>query len=484
MTNNPSKPKGSGFTNLSSYLQANKQNRLGTTIGAGIGSAANLASSGIQKATQDFQGAAQRGDLATDVNKQAREAVLSRIASGATTGPNEQEVQQFGKFLGGKYAGPTALNNQFNLAQTANKAESLGRGLSSAEGRQGLLQQFVGAPQYTSGQQKLDNLLLGATGGKELSEAKQKTVGLGQAVTRAGQQASATAAQKQAAAQKFGEETKGQIQAQKSTIATPLQMQLDAAQKSIYGPGGALERIRESAKTGQFTADDLAMLGLQEGQNLYDVDISQQLNPILDPSLGGLATDQQKAQLAALAKLTGQDIGQFYQGFDPNAQKFNISKPVTLRDDFQQLIQSRGQELAKSADLGQVDLSKSFQQFGQRLDPNNPEYNWIVNPDELKNTTLGGAKEKVTSAENKFNKTLNELYSEITGGQPWPHKRPITIQDLSPKKGMSELYNERANQVFNYAKGLDSAIQQAKQGIKQKEEELLGKYTKKVTKKE
>lgn len=481
MANNPSNPRGSGFTNLSNYLQANQQNRLGSSIGAGITSSANQASQGLQQASQDFQGAAQRGQLATDANRQAREVVLGRLASGATTPPTDQEVQQFGKYLGGQYAGPTALGNQFNLAQSANKAESLGRGLSTAEGRQGLLQQFVGAPQYTSGQQKLDNLLLGATGGKELAQAKQKTVGLTNAVARESQRAASTAAQNQAAAQKFGEETKNQINAQKSTISTPLQQQLDAAQKAQQD---AMARIQESAKTGQFTAQDMAMLGLTEGQNLYDVNVAQNLNPVINPTLGGLATDQQKAQLSALAKLSGQDVGQFYQGFDPNAQHVDVNKPVTLRNDFQDLLKSRGQELSRQADMGQVDLSKSYQQYGNRFDPANPEYNWIVDPSQLKNATLGGAKEQVGAAANKFNTTLNELYQEITGGQPWPLSRPITMQDLAPKQGMSELYNARANQAFTYANGINNAIQQAQAGIKQKEDELMSKYTKKVSKKE
>lgn len=229
--------RSTGFTNLQRYLSANTGNRLGTSIGSGITSSAQGVQTGLQDAQQQFQQQAKTNDLASSENQAARAAVLQRLSGSMVPAVNQSEVSDFSKYRAGQYGGPRELSDTDTLLNKAREAENLGKSTSSEEGRSGLLQRFVGSPQYTQGQQRFDNLLLGQA--PELSQARQKTVGLSSAIGRENQRAGAQASQLTENARKFGEETSGMIGSQKQGVDTTLQNQLTAAQAAAKGMQGS-----------------------------------------------------------------------------------------------------------------------------------------------------------------------------------------------------------------------------------------------------
>lgn len=222
---------GSGFTNIQKLIGANTNNQLGDAVGGGVTSAANQAASNINNAQNDFTTQSAAANNNTDANKQYIDSTLSGIqnqalgtpaagsvdptAGSTSTGilptsdpngyahantatpaatatsstayqypdgtyaPTASDTTKFGTLLSGQYNGPTQLNNLNNLQTQGSDVTNLQNSLNSQEGRQGLLQRFVGGnSQYGQGEQNLDALLLGQTGGKQLSQARLATQGM------------------------------------------------------------------------------------------------------------------------------------------------------------------------------------------------------------------------------------------------------------------------------------------------------------------
>jgi hypothetical protein len=427
MTNNPSNPGGpkrTGFTNISSYLQANSKNRLGQIIGSNIGNAAKQVQTGLGTATDEFNKGAEAGNLATDANKAAREAVLGRIATMGSNTPevSDQEADQFKTYLAGQYKGPTSLQNEDKLTQAAQRAQALGKSVGSQQGQTGLLQQFVGNPQYTAGQQKLDATLLGQQSAP-LREAKQKTMGLTQNVGRESQRAGAKASQYKFDASKFGKETGEAIQGQKTSVVDPLTGRVTTLTDE---QNEAIKRIKAGAPKGEFTEADAKMLGLTPGQNLYDINIADELAKVEAPTISGLASDEDRAKIMALAKLSGQDPAKFLEGFDPKAAKFDPNKLVKLRDDFGDVVKYRGDASKAAQDRTVLDLSGSITSpevnpfiGNKNLNITDPDFSWMKNPGEFKEIPLGVAEQRVNKTDQRFTtEILPKLYKQITKQDP------------------------------------------------------------------
>lgn len=71
--------KGTGFTNLSRIMQANRGSALGQTVAGGISGQAAAAQQGIQTAQQRFEDQAQKARLDTDEAKAKREDIVGRF---------------------------------------------------------------------------------------------------------------------------------------------------------------------------------------------------------------------------------------------------------------------------------------------------------------------------------------------------------------------------------------------------------------------
>tara|TARA_R110000868_G_scaffold66014_12_gene197050 strand:+ start:4977 stop:6365 length:1389 start_codon:yes stop_codon:yes gene_type:complete len=400
-------PKGTGFTNIQSIIKANQGNRLGSAVAGGVQNTANQARSNVQVAGQKFGQAVQANKFGEQ--DQAAATGLINKALGTSTQPaaprselvaaspppapqtlSEQDLTAAEKYRQGAYQGPQDVENAAQLVGQAQEAEDLGRLSGSSAGRQGLLQRFVGAPQYSFGQQKLDNLLLGADQGA-LRQARAATRGVSDqavsAIEAARGQAQEAAGSNQRFGKLFGEQAvgaqKGITDTRNAALAAARVSDKNAADQYAAFRRNLLNYYNPSTSGGMRTGevqDPETLINNYQGlspeikQQLLAIDRGRQLesggsiNSIINPlaavsnvlgdyqNAQGLdetrfTSKQQAAQLNALAKLAGKNEQDFSQAGTSTTGKAGINTEAALR----------GKE--------SVDLAKDYRrQYGQSLE--------------------------------------------------------------------------------------------------------------------
>jgi hypothetical protein len=331
---NPNKQVGSGYTNINRIVNANQNNRLGSTIGSNIQQAGQQATQNINQAGQDFQTNSNANRLDTGQNQQLVQNVLADPTKAAQ---NSQQVNQFGTLMSGNYQGPTGLANAGQLQAQAQDVNQMGQAIGSSAGRQGLLQRFVGNPQYNSGQQSMDNLLLGQTGGKDLAAARQSTTGVQNLAQN--QIGGATAAAQEYAnrAKQFGQGVQQQFGNTVNQAEQGLTQQAQTAQQARDAKVSALQAQMGQGNINQTVANQL---GITQGENTYNLtpqnfvsENAQQANA------QNIASAQDYARMQALQQLGGgnapsaaqQTLGQFTDpskaGTFQAANAYNVDAP-------------------------------------------------------------------------------------------------------------------------------------------------------------
>jgi hypothetical protein len=334
-------PKGTGFTNIQSMIKANQGNRLGQTVAGGVQQAGQNVRAGVQQGVQKFGQQVQANRLGAQ--DQANAEGLVNKASNLQAGQDlsQDELTQAQKYAQGAYQGPQDVENAAQLAGQAAEAEQLGRLGSSSAGRQGLLQRFVGAPQYSFGQQKLDNLLLGSDQGA-LNQARASTRGVAdQAVSSieaARGQAQEAAVGNRNFAKLFGEKAMGA----QGDITSARDAAFEAAKLKEQNAAGAYDQFGKNlaglygASNGYRTGQDNAGTMIDSFQGLdpaakeklkavvtqageLGVDPRAAINGILKQYQGAQGLDDvsaftnkdQAARINALAKLAGKETQDF-----------------------------------------------------------------------------------------------------------------------------------------------------------------------------
>ena len=241
------RPQGTGFTNIQRVMQANTGNKVGQAVQSGVTQQAQQAKQGLTAAQQAFgqQIDAQRQQQTQ--NKQLVEQTLQDPTQALGDSEQAKNLQsQFANIRAGQYTGPTQLQDANRVQAQAQQAEQLGRQAGTEGGRIGLLQQFVGGPQYTQGQQRLDSLLFGAGDQGAKQAIRKETAGLGRMADQGARTAEAIAQSEQGRARALGEETT---------------QRLGKAQEDIYGSEGQEGTIRgELAQAQQAEKDRQAKL--------------------------------------------------------------------------------------------------------------------------------------------------------------------------------------------------------------------------------
>lgn len=260
---------GSGFTTLQRYLGANKSNKLGSTVGTGIQQAGQAAVGDMQQAGQKFQQGFQQ-----EQNRLGAEGQRVDRVMGDVTKASDEDVNAFEGIRSGVTKGPQQIENANELREKARQAKSLGEATGSQEGRYGLLQRYVGAgKQYTGGQQRLDNLLLGQTGAGNLRQARRDTSGL---VNQ--QQVQENTALNQ------GRQLAGQAQGLAANTISRLgtgvtdydKAMQDQIAKSLAERTAYVDQARKDlAETGQVDEDLFKKFGVEEGKRIWDADLGQ-----------------------------------------------------------------------------------------------------------------------------------------------------------------------------------------------------------------
>ncbi len=204
-------PTGTGFTNIQRIIGANEPAQLGQTISSGIGQTIGKSQQELQKQQGQFQQQSQAGAIGGQEDQQYAQQQIANPTA------DQQAVDRFARFRQG-YTGPSQLGNQAQLQSQQLEAQNIAQSVNQPGGQTGLLQRYVGGPSYTQGQQKLDTLLLGQTGGQGIRQGR-----------RSAQDYLQQQAQAQALAQLQGQQLTNQGQ----QFSQGLQTQIGGAQTGI-----------------------------------------------------------------------------------------------------------------------------------------------------------------------------------------------------------------------------------------------------------
>lgn len=381
--NNRSQTAGTGFVNLQRVLQANKNNQLGQTVVGGVQQAGNAARGALNQAGQQFQAGLNQEKERLGQEDQRVSRVLGNLPSAT-----DEDVKAFESIRSGESKAPTGLKDTQDLRAKAQEAQMLGQAGGSEAGRFGLLQRFVGrGQQYTGGQQRLDNLLLGQQGGKQLQQARAGTIGLGGQVERGIQGAAARGQEGSNMAKQLAESTIQRLGGAVGDYDAAMQQQLANKRAAIDQILGQFSGTGTNAAI-EVDPNRLAQLKeasnnvLGEGTQLFNADISPfvKANELFATKQGAQsAEDFAKAKMLGQLSgqsLAGQDSGnllQEYLGRENLVGSYDANNPfsVTSVADLNKSIQDKKNEfntiMANAANLqatNEAQLNAKAGQFG------------------------------------------------------------------------------------------------------------------------
>lgn len=292
---NSPKGKGSGqYANIQSYLDANKDqaDQMGQKITTNVAKEADDATAKVQ----EFSAKAPTVQ-AYDPNEAIKKA----------TALSDQEKAQYKevKKTGG-YTGPATVDGVSGYQDAQKAASSAAQNVQNAgteTGQQQLLKQTYARPQYSAGENRLDQVLLQNSAGSRanLENLSQKYAGIdkmfsdastsvGDAINKANTQALAN--------------RNAFIPAEKAArdaLINPIQKRVDEYNS---GRDAYIDRIIGDAGDEILSEETLKALGLSEGGALYDVNLANYITPNrTQAGLNNLATADERQKYAALASL-------------------------------------------------------------------------------------------------------------------------------------------------------------------------------------
>lgn len=334
------RPQGSGrFTNLQKYLQANQgagqriAGQVGDRLGSGLQKQQEQAQSYNQKlgqAVSQAQQGAQQGagyleqlrTMGTQL-QQPEGATATQAASqalGAQQFAQSPQFSQYQAFQQGRGVDEALLAQRQQAAQQGAQALLTGaqqaqQQLGSEGGRFNLLRQTFGGaarPDYTTGQQRLDQLFL--TGGGGLGQVQQDVSGRVKAAQDLARQAG-LARQDVSGLTTQEQQLMGDIQQQAMSNVGSYenllrqQMEERKAEAATLGP-----QLQEQLGKDYLTPEQAATLGVSDlaGTNLLDLDLlhggylSSQMRT---PTVAGTTTGEQAQRYSALRNILGQQEG-------------------------------------------------------------------------------------------------------------------------------------------------------------------------------
>lgn len=297
-SNQPFNPQqGSGFVNLSQFLNANQGNKLGSTLSGDISNAAQNNKQGLGTANQAFSNDLQSNTLNTSNNQQQATNIINEASNlNPNQGLSAGDTSAFERLSAGGYNGPTGLANATQLQNQAKQVQQYGQAVGNQYGRLGLLSNLIGKGNnnYTQGDATLDNMLLGNSSG--LQQAQRQTRGLvnnvNNAVNTAGQQAQNVAQQNK----QFGQNVLGQANTAYQNYGSNLNQR---AQQEQADQALAYQTDVNALNNRQIIG------GITPGTATYGVNPLQYLSQI-DPSqitAQTIANDSDVARLNALSNL-------------------------------------------------------------------------------------------------------------------------------------------------------------------------------------
>jgi len=314
-----SKPRATGFTNIQRVLGANKDNKLGQTVGQGVQNLASKAQGQTQQAQQNF--AKDIGSAVDDIKSgQKVQQNLSGIDFSKNSDEAANKLQEVGQDqyaqtaakLRQGYQGPQGLQDQQLLQSQAQDLGQTAQGLMSQGGRQAALQRFMNVgPNYTQGKRTLDNMLLGQNN-EAISQARKNAAQIAgqtnESITKAQQEAQATGQQYNALGQDITNKTRDITQNLTGTLDTRAQQKIQQAQTQVQG-------LKDRLAKGEITNEDYDYMvnnvlgGSSDIYNLTNEQLSGLFNANTDFNRSNVASQREIQARDALAKLAGAGSG-------------------------------------------------------------------------------------------------------------------------------------------------------------------------------
>jgi hypothetical protein len=346
----PPKATSSGrFSNINKYIQANTGVDYAGRLGGEIGKQQEDLRAGVEAGRQQMQ---------SQVNpemqrlQQAGQTIQQATQDPTQFAANQQNVEAFNRLRQGQFLNQAQVQNE---AQLANQMQDLQRRAQMAgteTGRFQLLRESFGgtAPRYTTGQQRLDQLLLQGQRGQlgQLQQTAQQQAQAGEQAV-AGLKTEAQQATEQL--QQLGKTAQQQAQ---EAITGKISSEQEALQQRAAQEQTAREQkfsaLQEGLKKGEITEEQAKELGLDASGDisLYGLDPSQMLNQAAlgKVGVGNVATAEDQARMEALAKLSGQqELGMFAK---PQGQLAGVGSTFA-KDIFQQQQAGRKAEYEQRA---------------------------------------------------------------------------------------------------------------------------------------
>lgn len=342
--------KSGQYANLQSYLQANQPQA--QAMGQKLVS---------EVSNQGAEAQSKIGQLAQAKPNVEAYDPSAVIANAPTLSESQKQQYKTMKETGG-YTGPQSQEqvSGYKEAQAAaQKASDAAKMAATEQGQQELLKKAYARPNYSGGQNKLDQVLLmgnqQATG--KLSDLSKKysdlynqfnttaqDVGLG--INQAQQQALAN---KEAIAQAEPNAW--------NALLNPISQRATEMNKSNQD---LISRVLNDVSDSALKEETMQKLGLNDGQRLYDLNLSNYINPNYSQAgLNEAASSEERAKYKALAELFGDqsrtEIGQADASINPLA--FNQ----------EQFLKDLGQ---KNQEFSNISKNQMLSAYAQKADPN------------------------------------------------------------------------------------------------------------------
>lgn len=287
--------KSSGaFTNLNKYLDANQEQagEMGNKIVNSVESVASGAQNKINGLAQEKQNTTQ-----VDTNKYLSDPTKN----------SDEDIQNYQQLRSnGGYSGPNDISGTTNYGEALKQTENAYQKVQNAgteEGRIQLLQDEYKRPTYSRGSQVLDNLLLQGNeqSKNSLNDINQKYSGLKTQLETTATDVGNSINQSKLQALENKKLINTAEEETWNNLINPIQqraVQYNADSKDL------VNRIGQDLQDETLTDETLRLLGIKEGQKLYDMNLNSYVTPDLtEAGIDNVANADERAKYLALQRL-------------------------------------------------------------------------------------------------------------------------------------------------------------------------------------
>lgn len=354
------KDTGSGtITNISKYIEANKPKS--QEIAQAVGKVAQKRAESVGQAVQQqkdlFKQRLQEAQTRQGASVDYAQKQLTAAGEGQEIA--QTDIDRFRNLSSGREQYDTTQGLDVLKAQrSAQDLQRYSKDLGRERGRQEVLQKTFSRPgeKYTTGQRQLDTLLLQTA--EPQIENLQKTL----------RESSEAATQDIQGAQKESQQELGQLRVTGEEARKDIQERLSGGfqgvQDTIAKRGETVDNLMERIgkqqseydatlndpahkarmNTGnKFSQEEMTLLGIQEGQQLYNVNLNDVMAPLREASKGAMFSEKELTALNSYARMNGQDEQTVYMNAKANKLDDALNQSRTLLK----------QKLVKAAELEQ-----------------------------------------------------------------------------------------------------------------------------------